>query len=77
MVTKDHRFDRAFSSPSVPTCRSENRRVSSQQQANEVLPHDLPKFHLKDYDISAGLSFLLMGFHVLEQPLRRQQRQRR
>jgi hypothetical protein len=39
------------------------------------LRHDLPKFRLMDLDILAGLSFLVMRFHGLGQPLRRQPRQ--
>jgi len=66
----------AFSAAFLLTCRSRNRRASfpfgSQQQANEVLRHDLPKSHLIDYDIWAGLFFLSMRFDRLEQPLRRQ-----
>src|SRR5262249_19775002 len=59
----------AFSVPFVLTYQSRNHRVSfhllSQQQANEVLRHDLPKSRLKGCGIWAGLSFLLMGFHRL------------
>src|SRR5262249_15796368 len=66
----------AFFVSFVLTCRSGNRRVSfpfgSQQQANEALRHDLPRFRLKDCDIWAGLSFLLMGFVLLEQLFCRQ-----
>jgi len=71
----------AFFALCVPTCRSENHRASfpfgSQQQAKEAFGHDLPTSRLMDYDISAGLSFLLMGFHRLEQPFCRRPRQRR
>src|SRR5262249_52940877 len=40
----------------------------SQQQANAVLRHDLPKFRPKDPDISAGLSFPSMRFHLVLGP---------
>jgi hypothetical protein len=39
-----------------------------------ALPHDLPKSHLTDLDISAELAFLSMCFHRLAQPFGRQPR---
>src|SRR5262249_16391413 len=58
-----------FFASCVLTPRSGNRRASfpfgSQQQANEVLPHDLPTCHHRGFDISVGLSFLSMRFYLL------------
>src|SRR5262249_61534625 len=69
----------SFPARSLLTSRSANRRASSpfgsQQQAPEVLRHDLPKSRLMDHDISAGLSSLSMRFHRLGQSLHRQPRQ--
>jgi hypothetical protein len=73
MVTKVTASTCVFSVPFVLTCRSGNRRVSfhpwSQQQANEALRHDPPKFHQTDHDILAGLFFLSVRFDRLEQSL--------
>jgi hypothetical protein len=58
-----------FPAAFVLTCRSGNRRASfpfgSQQQATEVLRHDLPKFRLMGPDISAGLFYPSMRSHHL------------
>jgi hypothetical protein len=73
MVTKVTASTCAFSVPFVPTYQSRNHRASfhpsSQQQANEVLRRDLPKFRLTDPDISAGLFFPSKRFDRLEQSL--------
>src|SRR5262249_24358064 len=79
MVTKVTASICAFSVPFVLTCRSRNRRVSfhllSQQQANQVLRHGLPKIRLTDHDIWAGLFFPSKRLHGLgRQPFGRRPR---